>query len=39
LHQTIQAGAKRASSFAVFGLRVGFVRTANVLELVWWLAI
>jgi hypothetical protein len=27
-------GAKRASSFAIFGLRVGFVRIANVLELV-----
>jgi hypothetical protein len=27
-------GAGRASSFAIFGLRVGFVRIANVLDLV-----
>jgi len=27
-------GARRASSFAIFGLRVGFVRIANVLDLV-----
>jgi len=30
--------AKSASSFAIFGLRVGFVRIANVLGLVRWLA-
>jgi len=29
--------ARRASSFAIFGLRVGFVRIANVLDLVRWL--
>jgi hypothetical protein len=27
-------GRRRASSFAIFGLRVGFVRIANVLDLV-----
>jgi hypothetical protein len=27
-------GWRRASSFAIFGLRVGFVRIANVLDLV-----
>jgi hypothetical protein len=31
-------GAKRASSFVIFGLRVGFVRIANVLDLVHGLA-
>ena len=30
-------GARRASSFAILGLRVGFVRIANVLDLVRWL--
>jgi hypothetical protein len=29
---------KKASSFAIFGLRVGFARIANVLGLVRWLA-
>ena len=36
--ECIQAGGKKASSFAIFGLRVAFVRIANVLDLVRWLA-
>jgi hypothetical protein len=33
-----KCGWRRASSFAILGLRVGFVRIANVLDLVRWLA-
>jgi hypothetical protein len=30
----VSRGTKRASSFAIFGLRVSFVRISNVLDLV-----